>query len=124
MKKNANMQNETNVKTRLSIEEFLSMNEQWLERSANLKRKSTRRIIVLAIGVIVVFAIPFVITPVLMDIFYLEYMATMLVSAAVSLAAYIAVVIAGVSSEHRDEAESEKLKKELYSQYLKKNGFL
>ena len=124
MNENENLKNQTNVKTRLSIEEFLSMNEQWLERSANLKRKSTRRIIVLAIGVIVVFAIPFVITPVLMDIFYLEYMATMLVSAAVSLAAYIAVLIAGVSSEHRDEAESEKLKKELYSQYLKKNGFL
>ncbi len=124
MNENTSRQNETNIKTRLSIEEFLSMNEQWLERSTRLKRKSTRRMIVLAIGVIVVFAIPFVITPILMNIFYLEYMVTMLACAAVSIVAYIAVIVAGVSSEHKDEAESEKLKKELYSQYLKENGFL
>lgn len=113
-----------NYKARLSIEEFLSMNEQWIQREAYLKKKKADRMTKLSIWVVVVCIIPFLLIPIIQKIIFLDFGTTMILSIIVPMAVFIVVAMRGVSEEHKDEAESDRIKKELYSQYLKENGFL
>jgi hypothetical protein len=112
-----------NQKTRLSIEEFLSMNDKWLERQAYVKKKKTKRMTVLSIWtVLVMIGGPALLIPMLSD--YLGFASTMIIYIVVIMALLIIAAIRATSQEHADENESEKIKRELYSQYLKENGFI
>lgn len=112
-----------NQKTRLSIEEFLSMNDKWLERQAYVKKKKEERSFKLTIWMLlIVIGGPGLLIPMLSD--YFGYGTVMIFSLVVLLGLFLVVYKRVKSQQRADEDESEKIKRELYSQYLKENGFI
>ena len=65
---------------------------------------------------------PALIIPLLSD--YFGFGAFMIFSIVVPLVLFLVVYKRVESQQRADEDESEKIKKELYSQYLKENGFI
>ena len=112
-----------NQKVRLSIEEFLSMNDKWLERQAQVKKKKEGRTIKFTIYMLLI-AIggPVLLIPMLSD--YFGFGAVMIFNLVVLVGLFLVVYKRFESQQRADEDESEKIKKELYSQYLKENGFI
>jgi len=112
-------------KTKLSLEEFLVLNEKWAERVAVEKKKKRKLFAVCTIMLVVVAIIlPIFVVPAICDELYLSFYETMIISFFVGLVGFIVVMIYGSAAENKEKAKSEKIKRELYSQYLKDNGFL
>lgn len=125
MKETTNMQStNNNQKVRLSIEEFLSMNDEWLEKEALAKKKSFRRVVIVTILMIFDMILPFVILWAAANIFYLGYSVKIIIGFFVTMAGFIAIMVWAVSAENKGKRKSDKIKKELYQQYLKDNGFI
>ena len=111
-----NIQNE-DKKVKLSLDEFLLVDEKWQEKEAVLKKKRTK----LAIAETIVIFTPFL-------FYFVAFMDMALTKLLLFLILYgifsIAAIIFFFIWAKKIKAETESSQKELYTKYLKDNGFI
>ncbi|MBQ8869352.1 MAG: hypothetical protein IJ027_06530 [Oscillospiraceae bacterium] len=102
-------------KSRLSMQEFLAINEKYMEYKKSVEKKDTRNTVLGVLLSLVIVAISIYIGVVTFDI---------IITLGVLVVLMVVFIAFAVSNEKKTKQELEKYGSRLYQKYLKENDFI
>ena len=101
--------------TRLSMEEFLKMNSDYIEHKKTFEKKDTKNTILIVLAVFAIIA---------MSIWIGVATFNFLLAVIIMIILFIPFIYFAVSTEKKSKQKLEEYGVKLYQEYLKENGFI